>query len=119
MRQRTGTSRISHTVTPKSELASPSTRRLLDQPHAQREVVAEMQEPGQRRGPIRILRLAQVLDVTGLGKTKIYELQSQGGFPMRVQITEHSVGWVEGEVQAWLAQRIALSETLRPASKSR
>jgi prophage regulatory protein len=60
-----------------------------------------------RGGPIRILRLAQVLDATGLGKTKIYELQSKGSFPMRVQITAHSVGWIEEEVQTWLGQRVA------------
>jgi prophage regulatory protein len=47
------------------------------------------------------------MDVTGLGRTKIYELQAAGHFPMRVQITDHSVGWVEEEVQAWLAKRIA------------
>jgi prophage regulatory protein len=59
------------------------------------------------RDAIRILRLSQVLDVTGLGKTKIYELQAAGHFPMRVQITDHSVGWIEHEVQSWLAQRVA------------
>jgi prophage regulatory protein len=58
-------------------------------------------------GSIRILRLAQVLNVTGLGKTKIYQLQAEGDFPMRIQITDHSVGWIEEEVQAWLAQRVA------------
>jgi prophage regulatory protein len=45
--------------------------------------------------------------MTGLGKTKIYELQAEGRFPMSVQITTHSVGWVEHEVQAWLAGRLA------------
>ncbi|MGP8035561.1 MAG: helix-turn-helix transcriptional regulator [Steroidobacteraceae bacterium] len=58
-------------------------------------------------GPIRILRLAEVIDVTGLHKTKIYELQAAGHFPMRVRLTAHSVGWVEQEVQAWLARRVA------------
>src|ERR1700687_5865178 len=58
-----------------------------------------------RNAPIRMLRLAQVIDITGLRKTKIYELQSEGRFPMRVQITAHSVGWIEEEVQAWLARR--------------
>ena len=56
--------------------------------------------------PIRMLRLAQVIDATGLGKTTIYELQAEGTFPKRVKITSHSVGWVEAEVQAWLANRI-------------
>src|SRR5579863_4133975 len=58
-------------------------------------------------GRIRLLRLAQVINMTGLGKTKIYDLQAEGSFPMRVQITAHSVGWVEAEVQAWLARRVA------------
>jgi prophage regulatory protein len=58
-----------------------------------------------------MLRLAQVLDATGLGKTKIYELQAKGDFPRRVKITSHSVGWVEEEVQAWLARRIAVSSS--------
>jgi prophage regulatory protein len=66
-----------------------------------------------RSEAIRMLRLAQVLDITGLGKTKIYELQAAGHFPMRVQITMHSVGWVEAEVQAWLANRVATRLALR------
>jgi prophage regulatory protein len=51
--------------------------------------------------PIRLLRLPQVMDVTGLGKTKIYELQAEGSFPTRTKITSHSVAWIEEEVQAW------------------
>lgn len=75
--------------------------------------------PDSRTAPIRILRLAQVIEVTGLGKTKIYELQASGQFPMRVQITTHSVGWVEEEVQAWLTRRIAIRPALpgRPAAQ--
>jgi prophage regulatory protein len=63
--------------------------------------------------PIHILRLAQVIERTGLKKTKIYELQSDGQFPMRVKITAHAVGWIEHEVQAWLAGRIAKNSPLR------
>ena len=63
--------------------------------------------------PIHILRLAQVIKRTGLKKTKIYELQSEGQFPMRVKITAHAVGWIEREVQAWLAGRIAKNNPLR------
>jgi prophage regulatory protein len=63
--------------------------------------------PSMNNRPIRFLRLPQVIDATGLGKTTIYELQGQGDFPMRVKITAHSVAWVEAEVDAWLAQRVA------------
>jgi len=62
-----------------------------------------------RRGPMRMLRLAQVMDVTGLRKTKIYDLQAEGEFPMRVKITTHAVGWIEEEVQAWIARRVEVS----------
>jgi prophage regulatory protein len=66
-----------------------------------------------RSGPLRMLRLAQVIERTGLKKTKIYELQSEGRFPMRVKITAHAVGWIEHEVQAWLAGRVAKNNPLR------
>jgi len=63
--------------------------------------------------PIHILRLAQVIERTGLKKTKIYELQSEGQFPMRVKITARAVGWIEHEVQAWLSGRVAKNNPLR------
>ena len=62
--------------------------------------------PRMNHRAIRMLRLPQVIDATGLGKTKIYELQGRGDFPMRIKITAHAVAWVEEEVQAWLVQRI-------------
>lgn len=57
--------------------------------------------------PLRLLRLPQVMDMTGLGRTKIYALQAEGRFPMRVHITAYCVGWVEQEIQAWISERIA------------
>ena len=39
-------------------------------------------DPGMRR--IRVLRLPQVLQATGLKKTTIYALQARGEFPMRI-----------------------------------
>ena len=82
-------------------------------PHADKEIALMSSRS------IRMLRLPQVIDATGLGKTKIYELQGQGDFPMRVKITAHSVAWVEDEVQAWLAARIerARSETAAPRTQ--
>jgi prophage regulatory protein len=67
-----------------------------------------------RRRPIRMLRLSQVRAMTGLGKTKIYELQSMGNFPRRIQLTTRSVAWIEEEIQAWLARRIVGSRPLDP-----
>ena len=63
-------------------------------------------ETTRRTRRIRMLRLTQVRAMTGLGKTKIYELQAQGDFPMRIRLTGHSVAWIEEEVQAWLDRRV-------------
>ena len=87
--------------------------RLRDAPKPEQAPHADKELALMSSRSIRMLRLRQVIDATGLGKTKIYELQGQGDFPMRVKITAHSVAWVEEEVQAWLAQRI---ENGRPSS---
>jgi prophage regulatory protein len=62
---------------------------------------------------MRLLRLPQVMQQTGLKKTTLYELQKEGSFPMRIQITSNSVGWIEEEVNAWIAGRMAASKPLR------
>jgi prophage regulatory protein len=78
--------------------------------------LSESSIPASSTCPIHILRLTQVIERTGLKKTKIYELQSEGEFPMRVKITAHAVGWIEHEVQAWLAERVAKNNPLRTHS---
>ena len=83
-------------------------RPIASMPPAQSEVPQDVQ----RTTPIRMLRLSQVATITGLSKTKIYQLQIQGDFPMRVQLSPRRVAWVESEVQAWLAARITSSTPL-------
>jgi prophage regulatory protein len=57
--------------------------------------------------PMRMLRLAQVIEKTELRKTTIYKLQKQGRFPKAVSLTDHSVRWVESEIEDWLTARAA------------
>jgi prophage regulatory protein len=68
-------------------------------------------------GPIRILRLGQVKQMTGLGKTKIYELQAREDFPRRVPLTGHAVGWIEAEIQTWLQRRAAARDAAVPINR--
>lgn len=56
--------------------------------------------------PIVILRLPDVCRITGLCRSLVYELESNGSFPRRVPLGARSVGWVESEVQSWLAARV-------------
>ena len=56
-----------------------------------------------------ILRLPAVKTRTGLSRSTIYLRVSQGTFPKPVSLGVRAVGWVEEEIQSWLAERIAAS----------
>ena len=58
---------------------------------------------------IQILRLPEVCKTTGLGRSMVYQLEAAQRFPARIRISNRAVGWVEEEVQEWLAQRILRS----------
>jgi prophage regulatory protein len=60
-------------------------------------------------GSIKILRLPQVCEVTGLCRSMIYQLEADLRFPQRVKIGLRAVGWLDKEVNAWLIRRIAMS----------
>ena len=64
----------------------------------------------QPRDPIRLLRLPQVMEVVGLSRSTIYALEEEERFPKRVKLAARAVGWVEAEIQAWLAERISQRE---------
>jgi prophage regulatory protein len=59
--------------------------------------------------PPRFLRLPEVENRTGLRQTALYELEVQGRFPKRVKLSARAAGWVESEVEEWIAGRIAAS----------
>lgn len=75
----------------------------------------EIQIPAPRATPHRILRLPQVCKMTGLRRSFLYELQAQRRFPQSIKLGARALGWVEGEIQAWIAARIESSR--RPAQK--
>lgn len=53
----------------------------------------------------RLLRVADVGFLTGLGRSTIYARVQAGAFPVPVQMGRHSVAWRESEVDAWIAAR--------------
>jgi len=82
----------------------------MDKPrNLQGELPLGSPEPIDKPKSQRILRLAQVREVTGLGRSCIYQLQAQKEFPQRIKIGARAVGWIESEVQQWLAERISQS----------
>jgi len=55
----------------------------------------------------RLLRLADVKHMTGLGRSSIYAAIQAGTFPAAVNLTAHAVAWRESEIDAWITQRPA------------
>lgn len=54
-----------------------------------------------------LLRMAEVTRTVGLSRATIYRLMDRGEFPRAVPLTGSAVAWVQAEVEAWVAARIA------------
>ncbi|NMM38056.1 MAG: AlpA family transcriptional regulator [Glaciimonas sp.] len=55
---------------------------------------------------MKVIRLNQVINSTGLGRSSIYKYIADGKFPIPLQLSERCVGWLESEIQQWIQTRI-------------
>ena len=69
-------------------------------------VAAQLKEAHHRQ---TILRRKQVEARTGLSRSTIYERIKAGALPAPISIGARAVGWLESEVDAWLAAQIKKS----------
>lgn len=61
---------------------------------------------------LRLLRLPEVIERTGLSRSTIYSQVAQGLFPQIVKLGLRSSAWVESEVNSWLSGRIAVRDAI-------
>jgi len=66
----------------------------------------------------RILRFAQVEDLTGLKQSAIYERMNAGTFPRPVALGLKARGWLESEITEWIEQRVAERDGVRERETS-
>lgn len=59
---------------------------------------------------MKVIRLAQVMESTGLGRSTIYKYIAEGKFPLPLQLSERCVGWLESEVHQWIQARIDIRD---------
>jgi len=52
---------------------------------------------------LSILRRKQVEKRTGLSRSTIYLRIQEGTFPRQINLGARAVGWLENEIEAWLA----------------
>tara|TARA_R110002124_G_scaffold201177_4_gene367739 strand:- start:2277 stop:2519 length:243 start_codon:yes stop_codon:yes gene_type:complete len=55
---------------------------------------------------MRVLRLKDVIEKTGLARSTIYKYVDAGTFPKPISLGGRSVGWVDAEVHEWITERI-------------
>lgn len=58
---------------------------------------------------MKILRLPEVIDMTGLSRSTIYVLIGKEKFPTSISLSARSVGWIEQEVEEWIQKRVEIS----------
>lgn len=57
---------------------------------------------------MRVLRSPEVCRRCGLSRVTIWRLERAGAFPKRRYLTKQTVGWLEHEVDEWIAARSPL-----------
>ncbi|MCS6115893.1 AlpA family transcriptional regulator [Shewanella baltica] len=62
---------------------------------------------------MKLIRLKDVIDCTGLARSTIYKYVDKGTFPKAVTLGGRAVAWVESEVQEWILERIELRDNAK------
>lgn len=61
-----------------------------------------------------LIRLNQVKECTGLGRSSIYKYMSDGLFPKSVSLGDRAVAWVGTEIEEWVQNKIDLRDECEP-----
>ena len=56
---------------------------------------------------MKLIRLSEVIDRTGLARATIYKYMAEGAFPASVSLGGRSVGWVDEEIDVWIKSKVA------------
>ncbi len=62
---------------------------------------------------LSILRRKQVEKRTGLSRSTMYLRIQEGTFPRPINLGARAVGWLENEIEAWLAAKVAARKVYR------
>ncbi len=57
--------------------------------------------------PPRFVRLAEVVQLTGVSRSTIYRWMANGEFPKQVSLGGNTVAWLESDVEDWIHRRIS------------
>jgi prophage regulatory protein len=55
--------------------------------------------------PVRVIKIGEVMTLTGLSRSSIYQAIRKGEFPLQLKLSQRSSGWLYSEVVGWLNSR--------------
>lgn len=55
---------------------------------------------------MKLIRLKQVMECTGLARSTVYKFIAEGDFPKPVKLGVRVAAWVEAEVIAWIEEKL-------------
>lgn len=55
---------------------------------------------------MRLIRLKEVMNLTGLGRSSIYKLMKEGQFPLSISLGERAVAWQDCDINEWVQSKI-------------
>ncbi|WP_348521287.1 AlpA family transcriptional regulator [Chromohalobacter sp. 296-RDG] len=55
---------------------------------------------------MKLIRIKDVMDRTGLARSTIYKYISEGKFPKPIKLGTRAVAWVETEIDGWIQASI-------------
>lgn len=56
---------------------------------------------------MKVIRLQQVMEMTGLGRSTVYKYVNENWFPKPIPLGGRSVGWLESEVVEWIMAKVS------------
>lgn len=56
---------------------------------------------------MKLIRLKQVIECTGLARSTVYKFMAEGDFPKPVKLGVRVAAWVESEINDWVNARIS------------
>ena len=59
---------------------------------------------------MKLLRIDQVVELTGLKPSSIYKQIREGNFPRSIYITKRAKAWPESVVQEWIEEVVSNAE---------
>jgi prophage regulatory protein len=59
---------------------------------------------------MRLFRLNQVKEITGLSRSSLYQMMDKGLFPRSISIGPRAIAWTDASIQDWIESRINASK---------